>query len=413
MFVFYFLSLFLIGMSISIFISLIIFPFYATIDIENRLNYSLKNLQRMYYLIIQSFLTINPMNKKIRLSNVRILEEMVDETIKIIRLRIAETNFEPSRLLQRLFFHRRHQLTIDEQLNLINSLLRNVSSLHLMIEQIQVNENHFQFIHRIQSNVLYLNSTQSSFISSFISTKNISKEEFHYRLRNLVQSRENLRENLRSIDYRSYGYILFQFFSIAQLLINTTNHPNPSKKKSNSFRSCFQFQWSKLFSALKSVIIIGVGSIFVMVPSLAKIFENGQWILIALCMTQSETVGGAFTTMKMRLIGTLLGSMYSYITYLLVKDQIFQTFLILIPWIFLFSYLRLFPKYSYTAAVASFTPVLVNLGRLPYGDAVPAGNYALLRIEQNLVAILIAIVLTMCIFPVYAIDSLKDNIQSM
>jgi hypothetical protein len=107
-----------------------------------------------------------------------------------------------------------------------------------------------------------------------------------------------------------------------------------------------------------------------------------------------------------------LGSMWSYITYLLVHDNIFETFLILIPWIFLFSYLRLFPKWGYTAAVASFTPILVNLGRLPYGDALPAGNYALLRIEENLVGIIIAIILTMTIFPVYAIDLLKENIQS-
>ena len=107
-----------------------------------------------------------------------------------------------------------------------------------------------------------------------------------------------------------------------------------------------------------------------------------------------------------------IGAMWSYITYLLVHDKIFETFLMLIPWIFLFAYLRLFPKWSYTAAVASFTPILVNLGRLPYGDALPAGNYALLRIEENLVGILIAIILTLTIFPVYAIDLLKDNIHS-
>jgi len=64
------------------------------------------------------------------------------------------------------------------------------------------------------------------------------------------------------------------------------------------------------------------------------------------------------------------------------------------------------------AAVASFTPILVNLGRIPFGDAVPAGNYALLRIEENLVGIIIAIILTMSIFPVFAIDLLKENIQS-
>ena len=95
--------------------------------------------------------------------------------------------------------------------------------------------------------------------------------------------------------------------------------------------------------------------------------------------------------------------MWSYITYLLVHDNIFKTFLMLIPWIFLFGYLRLFPKWGYTAAVAAFTPILINLGRLPYGDALPGGDYALLRIEENFVGILIAIVLQMLIFPVFAV----------
>jgi len=45
-----------------------------------------------------------------------------------------------------------------------------------------------------------------------------------------------------------------------------------------------------------------------MVSYLAKIFESRQWILIALCMTQADIVGGVFTAMKMRLIGTLLGN---------------------------------------------------------------------------------------------------------
>jgi uncharacterized membrane protein YccC len=36
----------------------------------------------------------------------------------------------------------------------------------------------------------------------------------------------------------------------------------------------------------------------------------------------------------------------------------------------------------------------------------------LLRIEENLVGILIAIVLTMTVFPVFAVDLLKENIQS-
>jgi hypothetical protein len=104
--------------------------------------------------------------------------------------------------------------------------------------------------------------------------------------------------------------------------------------------------------------------------------------------------------------------MWSYITYLLAHDNIFETFVILIPWIFLCGYLRLFPSLNYTSAVSAFTAILINLGRLPYRDKLPGGDYALLRIEENLVGIGIGIFLTMIIFPVFSIDLLKGNIQS-
>lgn len=105
------------------------------------------------------------------------------------------------------------------------------------------------------------------------------------------------------------------------------------------------------------------------------------------------------------------GGMWAYVTYLSVDDDVFQTFGMLIPWILIFGYLKLVPEWGYAATVAAFTPALINLGRIPYGDSEPAGDFALLRIEENLVGIAIAIVLTVVIFPVFAIDSLKNNIQ--
>jgi hypothetical protein len=104
--------------------------------------------------------------------------------------------------------------------------------------------------------------------------------------------------------------------------------------------------------------------------------------------------------------------MWAYVTYLSVHDNVYQTFGMLVPWIIVFGYLRTFPSWGYTAVVATITPVLISLGRIPYGDALPTGNYALLRIEENLVGIGVAIILTLVIFPVFAIDLLKDNIQS-
>jgi len=104
--------------------------------------------------------------------------------------------------------------------------------------------------------------------------------------------------------------------------------------------------------------------------------------------------------------------MWAYITYLSVDDSVHNTFGMLVPWILVLGYLKLLPTWGYAATVAAFTPVLINLGRLPYGDNLPAGNFALLRIEENLVGISIAIILTIIIFPVFAIDILKNNIQS-
>lgn len=104
--------------------------------------------------------------------------------------------------------------------------------------------------------------------------------------------------------------------------------------------------------------------------------------------------------------------MWAYVTYLSVDDNAYNTFGMLTPWVLIFGYLKLVPNWGYAAAVAAFTPALINLGRLPYGDALPAGNFALLRIEENLVGIAIAIILTIIIFPVFAIDILKNNIQS-
>jgi hypothetical protein len=107
-----------------------------------------------------------------------------------------------------------------------------------------------------------------------------------------------------------------------------------------------------------------------------------------------------------------IGAMWAYITYLAVHDNVYQTFGMLVPWILVFGYVRSLPNWTYAVIMATITPILINLGRIPYGDALPAGNFALLRIEENLVGIGIAIVLTIVIFPVFATDLLKDNIQS-
>ncbi|CAF1230327.1 unnamed protein product [Rotaria sordida] len=56
-----------------------------------------------------------------------------------------------------------------------------------------------------------------------------------------------------------------------------------SKKNTINLKEQLKLQWPRLLLSLKSMVIIGVGSIFVLAPRLAAAFENGQWILVTLC----------------------------------------------------------------------------------------------------------------------------------
>ena len=102
-------------MSIAICVSLLIFPLFATFDIEHRFSYCLQNLHRMYYLIIQAFLSQDEMNAKVSLSRASILEQMIRETMLLMQPRILEAKYEPSRFLQRLFDRKRKHIHLNIQ----------------------------------------------------------------------------------------------------------------------------------------------------------------------------------------------------------------------------------------------------------------------------------------------------------
>jgi len=303
-----------------------------------------------------------------------------------------------------------------------------------MIKNCSFNDYHRDFVHEVETSLLHISTCQSKVISSLVSPSSVTKEDFVRQIIDLEEAYNSIRKayiaarlhrvrqalefaaTIQSDDHLSHAFFLFHLSAIIELLKRIMTLSNCEKKKPikkhRNLVEFFGFDWPRIISSLKSVAIIGVGSIFVLVPRLSNVFENGQWILVTMCMTQGDTVGGAYITMKMRLLGTLLGAIWAYITYLCVQDDPYKTLAMISPWVLLFGYLKLVPSWGYTATVAAFTPVLVNLGRLPYGSALPAGNFALLRIEESFVGIGIAVILTIIIFPIFATDLLKTNIQS-
>jgi len=198
----------------------------------------------------------------------------------------------------------------------------------LMLKQCQFNDYHNDLTHELEESLLRVCSCQLVIISTITKYSTIPKNEFIRCISDLDQSVQSLRSvynearshhvehvlesalTIRSEDYLSHSFFIFQLYVITKLfkqIITMNTNKTIVEKKKKTLKERLLPKWSHLFSALKSAIIIGVGSIFVMVPSLVNAFENGQWVFIAICMTQGDSVGGAFTTMKMRLFGTLLG----------------------------------------------------------------------------------------------------------
>ncbi|CAF1673785.1 unnamed protein product, partial [Rotaria sordida] len=228
-----------------------------------------------------------------------------------------------------------------------------VCSLQLMVNECSFNDYHRNFTYELKLSLLHLSSCQSIVISSLISSSSVTKDDFINQIINLQEAFKLLctayiatfrlqvkyvlefKTTIQSEDYLSHAFFLFQIGTIVQLLTQIMTNNNwkkhiskISKKNTINLKEQLKLQWPRLLSSLKSMVIIGVGLIFVLVSRLAAAFENGQWILVTLCMTQGDSVGEAFTTTKIRLMGTLPGTLticrQSIISMHSIYDQLFH-----------------------------------------------------------------------------------------
>src|SRR5690349_11316448 len=103
--------------------------------------------------------------------------------------------------------------------------------------------------------------------------------------RHQVKHALEIATTIQSEDNLSHAFFLFQLDAIVQLLTQIMTNDNRKKdiskiSKTNTInlKEQLKSQWPRLLSSLKSMVIIGVGSIFILVPRLSAAFENGQWI---------------------------------------------------------------------------------------------------------------------------------------
>ena len=166
----------------------------------------------------------------------------------------------------------------------------------------------------------------------------------------------------------------------------------------------------RLVSALRSSIIMSIGSIFVLIPSLAAKFEQGTWILTAMAMTQGNSQGGSFLAMRNRLFGTLVGCIWAYVCYLAVGDvKSYNFFAMMMIWIPICTAVRFSSSWAYAGTIATITPIIIQLGNTVGGEN-PA-DYAFLRTKENILGILFGAALNLLLLPISASDLLHLNLS--
>ena len=109
-FIFYIILQIIIGLIVSVGISLLVCPLFATIDFENRVNYCLKNLQEMQTIIIQAFVCQDEMHAKLTVTRASTIEQTIRTAMNVLPKRLIEARLEPTRWLQRIYNRKRKHL---------------------------------------------------------------------------------------------------------------------------------------------------------------------------------------------------------------------------------------------------------------------------------------------------------------
>ena len=126
-------------------------------------------------------------------------------------------------------------------------------------------------------------------------------------------------------------------------------------------------------------------------------------------MTQGDNFGGTLITMRYRLLGTLLGAIFSYFVYIAVGQEFSYVIGMFIPYLLLCGYIRQNRDWSYFGTVSSFTALIVTYGVDAYSPTVEQ-NYSLLRIQENSLGVLLVFVVSLAAVPVLALDLLRGEV---
>ena len=111
-----------------------------------------------------------------------------------------------------------------------------------------------------------------------------------------------------------------------------------------------------------------------------------------------------------RLFGTLLGGLIGYLVLYAFPDNWYGSIPLLGLWSFAMQFVQNSSSYAYLGMLASFTPLVIVFGyRTPGTDMLSVERFALVRMEEIAVGIVIAVVSSSVLWPVNSIRLLRSE----
>lgn len=197
----------------------------------------------------------------------------------------------------------------------------------------------------------------------------------------------------------------FFIFCMKLLLIKTqiktpTKLQEESKKKKieNSIDKEKNRTWvspmnsQRVIPALKCAVSLGISVILGLIYSK----ENGFWGSLAVAVSIASDREPTFKVANFKVHGTMLGSVFGILSFVLFERFLIGRLLCLLPWFLFTSFLQHSTMYGSAGGISAIVGALVVLGRTNYGSP---REFAFERMIETFIGILISIVVDIIFQP--------------
>ncbi|XP_022998765.1 uncharacterized protein LOC111493334 [Cucurbita maxima] len=192
------------------------------------------------------------------------------------------------------------------------------------------------------------------------------------------------------------------FFIFCMKLLQTKSQIQWIMPKNKTWVSSMNSQW--LMQALKFAISLGI-AVFL---GLMYCKENGFWASLAVAVSITSEREATFKVANVKVHGTMLGSVYGILSFVIFKEFLLGRLLCLLPWFVFTSFLQHNRMYGSAGGVAALVGALVVLGRTNYGAP---GEFAFVRTIETFIGISISVVVDIILQPTRASKMAKIQLN--